>query len=168
MKKITRKHLILGIMALVITISGCSHVISKESRNMAVKNIPFQWIAENPARYQGILVIWGGEIIETKNTQEGTIIEILQRPLGYSEEPDETQGSGGRFLVLYDTGYLDPALFQKGTKITVAGMVEGEKRIRLGEIEYPYPYLIDREIHVWNDGLMLDQYQSPYLMYPRN
>lgn len=144
----------------VLLIAGCAHVISKESRRLSARNIPFQWIAQNPERYKGIMVIWGGQIIETNPLQEGTQITVLQRPLGYSEEPIGYNNSEGRFLVLYK-GFLDPAVYEKGEIITVAGVIEGEKTLPLGEIEYHYPYLNAREIHLWKPD-ELNQYYYYY------
>jgi len=138
----------LFIIVMILSLSGCAHVISREARKFAATNIPFQWIAQNPERYKGILVIWGGEIIETLNVKEGTQIIVLQKPLGYSEAPKMESDSGGRFLVLYK-GFLDPAIYAKGEMITVAGMVEAEKHLPLHEIEYNYPYLIAQEIYFW-------------------
>ncbi|MEW6379105.1 MAG: Slp family lipoprotein [bacterium] len=160
--------LILVAVLSMISIMGCTHTISKEARDMAVNDIPFQWIAENPERYRGAFVIWGGEIINLQSLGEGTLIEVLQRPLGRSEEPDETKISGGRFLVLYDAGFLDPALFQRGVKITVAGIVEGRRMLRsgsvvqMGELNYAYPYLIAREVYLWENERMMNQYLYPY------
>ena len=160
--------LFLAASLLLLNIMSCTHAISREARDMAVRDIPFQWIAENPERYRGALVIWGGEVIESKNLREGTLIEVLQRPLGRSEKPDETKNSGGRFLVLYDAGFLDPSVFRRGTKITVAGVVEGKKvlqmggMVRMGEVNYSYPYLMAREIHLWESDRFMDQYPYPY------
>ncbi len=146
MKKPTKILLFFTIIALFI--SGCAHVISKESRTLAARKIPFQWIAQNPENYKGIMVIWGGDIIETQNLKEGTQIVVLQKPLARSEQPIEENKSGGRFLVLYK-GFLDPAIYEKGRIITVAGIIEGEKVLPLGQSEYRYPYLNAREIHLW-------------------
>ena len=115
---------------------------------MAASKIPFQWISQNPERYKGILVIWGGEVIETRNLKEGTQVIILQRSLGYSEEPLLASTSGGRFIALYN-GFLDPAIYKKGRIITVAGIIEGEKMLPLYEIEYSYPYINAKEIYLW-------------------
>ena len=146
MKKI--KIFTLFILVMILYSSGCAHVISRESREFAATNIPFQWIAQNPERYKGILVIWGGKIIETLNVKEGTHLIVLQKPLGYSEMPKMESNSGGRFLVLYN-GFLDPAIYGKGEIITVAGIVEGEIVLPLHEIEYSYPYLMAQEIYFW-------------------
>ncbi|MEW5803842.1 MAG: Slp family lipoprotein [bacterium] len=157
MKKQTRLLLFLTIIALLV--SGCAHVMSKESRGLAAKKIPFQWVAQNPEGYKGIMVIWGGQIIETQNLQDGTQIVVLQRPLGRSEQPIGDDKSGGRFLVIYK-GFLDPAVYEKGQFITVAGIIEGEKALPLGEIEYHYPYVNAREIHLWMADEMIQYYYS--------
>ncbi|MCL6584524.1 MAG: Slp family lipoprotein [bacterium] len=156
MKKQSRL-LLLFLAAVALLIAGCAHVISSESRRLAAKNIPFQWIAQNPDRYKGIMVIWGGQIIETRNLPEGTLIVVLQRPLGRFEQPIEDSRPQGRFLVLYQ-GFLDPAVYEKGEMITVAGIIEGEKVMPLGEIEYRYPYLNAREIHLWMPDEMSQYY----------
>ena len=159
---------------LSIIIMSCAHTVSKEARDMAVNDIPFQWIAENPERYQGALVIWGGEIINVQNFGEVALIEVLQRPLGRSDEPDETKPSGGRFLVLYEAegDFLDPWLFQNGTKITVAGIVEGRRLLQAGRRSlvqetvigetYGYPSLVAREIYLWENEQIRHQYLYPY------
>ena len=146
MRKI--KLLFLFFLVIILFLSGCAHVISREARKFAASNIPFQWIAENPERYKGILVIWGGQIIETRNVEEGTQIIVLQKYLGYSEEPMMESNSGGRFLVLYK-GFLDPFIYAEGEIITVAGIIEGEKMLPLYEIEYSYPYINAKEIYLW-------------------
>jgi len=149
--------ILLFLTIILLFISGCAHVISKESRSLAARKIPFQWIAQNPEGYKGIMVVWGGDIIETQNLKEGTQIVVLQRPLARSEQPIEENKSGGRFLVLYK-GFLDPAIYEKGRKITVAGIIEGEKVLPLGQSEYHYPYLNAREIHLWKPDDMGQYY----------
>jgi len=153
-----KRGLFLAIPLLLLSIMSCTHVISKEARDMAVTDIPFKWIAENPERYRGAFVIWGVEIINSQNLGDGALIEVLQRPLGGSEEPDETKNSGGRFLVLYEADILDPAIFLRGVKITVAGIVEGQRvlqmggAVQMGEVSYAYPYLLAREVHIFNNS----------------
>ena len=79
-----------------------------------------------------------------------------QRPLGWREEPQETTASEGRFLILADK-YLDPYLFRRGKKITVAGEILGEKIKPLGEMDYRYPILSSKQIYLWPE-----YYYRPY------
>ncbi|MBW1716603.1 MAG: Slp family lipoprotein [Deltaproteobacteria bacterium] len=45
--------------------------------------------------------------------------------------------------------------------MTIAGIVRGEKIMRLGELEYHYPYLVIKDLYLWKE----EQPQS-YEYYP--
>jgi outer membrane lipoprotein len=133
----------------LIFLSGCAHVISKDLRTKSDLTLTLSQVRQNPETYRGKWVVWGGEIIETVNQQEGmTQIEVFQRPLGWRGEPRETYPSEGRFLVVYDK-YLDPYVFRRGVKITVAGDIVGERTKLLGEMHYRYPLVSGKEVYLW-------------------
>jgi outer membrane lipoprotein len=77
------------------------------------------------------------------------------------EEP-KVKRSEGRFVILVE-GYVDPYVFRKGRRITVAGEILGRKVIRLGELEYPYPLLLSKQIYLWGEYYYYP-YPAPY--YP--
>ena len=152
-----------GILLLLflLFLSGCSHVISKDLRNTANLSLTLAQVKERPEAYKSKTVVWGGEIIQTENQKDGTtLIEVFQRPLSSRGEPKETVASEGRFLALVDK-YLDPYLFRRGKKITVAGEIRGEKIRPLGEMDYRYPLLLAKEMHLW------EYYYYPYY-YPHS
>jgi outer membrane lipoprotein len=70
-------------------------------------------------------------------------------------------------LALYQGGYLDSEIYAKGRRVTIAGTVQGEKVQMLGEIEYHYPYLIVKEIHLWVErkGVQYEPYYQWGLWY---
>ena len=145
---------------LLILLTGCAHVISKDLRASADPSLTFGQVHQNPSAYKGKLVVWGGEIVETLNQKDGTTqIEVFQRPLDREGEPKVTHASGGRFLVLVDK-YLDPYVYRSGTNITVAGEISGEKIKSLGEMDYRYPLLSSKQIYLWPA-----YYYSPYPYY---
>jgi outer membrane lipoprotein len=147
-------YLVFGLF-LMILFSGCSP-ISRELRAQADRTLSFQQVFQNPEAYNGKIVIWGGEIIETINQKDGTtFIVVFQRPLDWMGEP-KIQRSEGRFIILV-AGYADPYVFKRGRRITVAGEIMGRKVIRLGELEYPYPLLRSKQIYLWGE-----YYYSPY------
>ncbi len=156
--------LFLGLL-LLIFFSGCLP-ISKELRAQADKTITFRQVSQNPDAYKGKIVIWGGEVIETVNQKEGTsLIVVLQRPLDWTEEP-ELRRSEGRFIVLAQ-GYVDPYVFRRGRRITVAGEIQGRKVMRLGELEYPYPLLLSKQLYLWGEYYYYPYpYYRPYPWYP--
>jgi len=159
MKNIRERILLL---LLFILLSGCAPVISKDLRNQADPNLTFQQVFQNPTAYKGTIVVWGGEIIETVNQKDGTtLIEVFQRSLGWREEPKETVASQGRFLALADR-YLDPYLFQRGRRVTVAGEILGEEIKPLGKMEYRYPLLSSKQFYLWDEYYY---YPVPYYPY---
>ena len=133
----------------LILLSGCAHVISKDLRTKSDLSLTLSQVRQNPEISKGKWVVWGGEIVETINQKEGTTqIEVFQRPLGWRGEPSETTASEGRFLILGDK-YLDPYVFRRGKKITVAGEITGEKIKPLGQMDYRYPLVSGKEIYLW-------------------
>jgi outer membrane lipoprotein len=79
----------------------------------------------------------------------------LQRPLDWTEEPTFKR-SEGRFVILVE-GYVDPYVFRRGRRITVAGEILGRKVIRLGELDYPCPFVLSKQIYLWGE-----YYYFPY------
>jgi outer membrane lipoprotein len=137
-------------LVLVLVMSGlaaCAHVVSKESRDMADPGVTLEELFKEPESFRGKTVILGGSIINTTNTDEGTYIEVLQRPLDYRGRPTATDKSLGRFMV-FDKDYLEPAIYRKGRKLTVAGEVLGGTLRPLGDIQYRYVLLRSRELRL--------------------
>ena len=142
-----------GIFELLLAIAlttGCSSPISKSVRNEIDPEISFQQLREQPASYEGRTVLLGGEIIRTHNKQEGTTIEILQKELDRWGRPKGKDETGGRFRVFADR-FLDPVVFSQGRRVTIAGIVAGGQVEKIGEVDYVYPLLRAREIHLWQD-----------------
>jgi len=149
------------LLFLTVLLSGCAHVISKDLREAANPVLTFGDVLKNPNAFKGKSVVWGGEIIETTNKRDGTtLMEVFQRSLNWREEP--TGPSEGRFLVRVDS-YLDPYVYRKGRKITTAGEILGEEVRPLGEMDYRYPLVLSRQLHLWE---YYDGYPYPYYPYP--
>lgn len=145
-----------------LLLSGCAHVISKDLRAKADVSLTLSQVRQDPEAYKGKMVLWGGEIIETLNLRDATTqIEVYQKPLGWRGEPRGVLTSEGRFLILTDQS-LDPYLFRSGRRITVAGEILGVKIKPLGEMDYRYPLLASKQIHLWPDYVYV---YEPYPYY---
>ena len=164
-----RSFFIVSLLFPFLFISGCAHVISKDLRNRMDPSLTFREVLQNPNGYKDKSVLWGGEIIETVNKKDRTTeIEVFQRPLGWRGEPKETLVSEGRFLTLANE-YLDPYLYRKGRKITVAGKILGEKTKPLGEMDYRYPLVLGQQIYLWKEyysGTYPYYFYNPWWYYP--
>ncbi len=141
-------HFLLVWLIAALLIAGCSPVISQGVLKQVDKAVHFEQLLKDPDAYRGRIVLLGGEIIETRNLPESTMIFLLQRPLGPRDEPDINGESKGRFIVAVP-GFLDPAIYRPGRKVTVAGAVEGRETYPLGEIRYTYPVISKRELYLW-------------------
>lgn len=127
---------------------GCAPVISQEIREQVDPALTFKAVFQDAEAFKGKVVLWGGEIIQTHNMKDGTWIEVLQRPLAGDDRPIRTGPSEGRFMIQHD-GFLDPAVYGPGRELTVAGEVRGRRDQPLGEIEYGYPVVAERQLVVW-------------------
>ncbi len=150
----------------VYACAGCAHVISKEVRSQVDESISFKQVFQSPDAYKGKVVLWGGVIINTTHQKDGTLIEVLQKTLDTEGKPEDADRSEGRFL-LFDKRFLDDALFSKGRRVTVAGEVIGKRVMPVGETEYAYPFISNKEIHLWPDRAKeMYAYPPPYWYYP--
>ena len=141
-----------------LLVTGCAHVISEQLRLQVPPELTFKEVSRGPAKYQGKIVLWGGVIIKSTNSKEGTLIEVLEKPLGFRGQPKDVDVSEGRFLILHPK-YLDTAIYAQDRQITVAGKVIGERTLPLGEIEYSYPVIAPKEMHLW-------EREEPVYWYP--
>jgi len=131
-----------------VILTSCVNVISKKTIKEADRSITLEKVLKRTDSYKGKMVIWGGIIIKLKNLTGKTEIQVLQTESDTYGAPTNIDKSDGRFLAIYD-GYLDGAIYRKGRELTIAGTVEGEKSIPIGEINYHYPVISVKEIYIW-------------------
>ncbi|HET6491156.1 MAG TPA: Slp family lipoprotein [Syntrophales bacterium] len=133
---------------LSLLLFGCTSVLSNQVIREADDKVSFQDLQKQPQRYRGAVVILGGQIIETLVKESETRVQVLQLPLGSGQRPDVTAPSQGRFIVIYKR-FVDPLIYEKGRKITVAGAVEGSQPVMLNDGPRNVPVLIERESYLW-------------------
>ncbi|MCE5313267.1 MAG: Slp family lipoprotein [Nitrospiraceae bacterium] len=136
------------ICIIILLVAGCAHVISKEVLTSAGPQPPSEKLFANPDIFKGKTVIVGGVIASSKNTADGTYIEVVSKPLSSTGRPQKTDTSYGRFIIRY-TGFLETSVYAKDREITVAGIVNGTKTEKLGEIDYRYLLITAREIYLF-------------------
>ena len=132
---------------------------------MAQEKIALAQVVKNPEAYKGRTVLWGGKIMRVVNKKEGTLIEVLQLPLDINDRPKDVDTSQGRFLAL-QPGYLDVAIYRPGREVTIVGKVQAIKKLPLGEIEYSYPFLKVKGIHLWKARPESIRVYPEYPLYP--
>lgn len=153
----------------ILVIAGCAPVISKDIRDQVARDLSFKEVLQDPEAYKGKMVLWGGVIIKAENQKEGTLIEVLQKPTDREGRPKDVDLSDGRFLALYD-GFLDAAIYAREREVTIAGEIKEKRVLPLGDIQYSYPLILVRQLHLWpaerKEQLYPYPYPRPYGPYP--
>jgi len=95
------------------------------------------------------IVLWGGTILDTRNLENSTQIEILAYPLDSSHRPLLDKKPLGRFIAL-QSGYLESATYSQGELLSVLGSVSVSQKGRIGEKLYTYPVIKAEKLHLWS------------------
>jgi len=146
-----RQYLLSGWFVGCILLAGCSsqRIVPESMEPLVDRTVSFQDVLVSPESYEGRVLVLGGEVLNAKRLHDSTQIELLQLPLEEGEEPSlDRQRSQGRFLALQQE-FLDPATMAEGTRVPIVGEVSGAKTDRLDDVEYRYPTLIVKHLHVW-------------------
>jgi outer membrane lipoprotein len=141
------KKVVLAVI-LSFILSGCTSVLSSRVVQEADDKVTFTDLQKQPDRYRGTVVILGGQILGTVVKESETRVQVLQLPLGAEQRPDNTASSQGRFIVIFKR-FADPLVYEKGRKITVAGVVQGGEVIMLNDRPQNVPVLLERETYLW-------------------
>ena len=78
----------------------------------------------------------------------GTVVEILQRPLGGRLRPEMNDETGGRFLARFGKVVPETSL-ERHRRITLAGTVMDQETRPLDQTTYTYPVIRVEEYHLW-------------------
>jgi len=141
-------HLVL-VLTLLFVMTGCAHNISDKSLALVDRSITFDRLLENPEGYRGKFVVFGGKIEAAEKRAEGIRLEIRQYDLDGRELPDETAVSRGRFLAVA-TGSLKISICRTGRLASIAGEVVGREVLPSAGVDYVYPVISVREIHLFS------------------
>ena len=142
---------------------GCAHVFPEDLLKTVNRGISFKELREDPGRYTGETVLLAGVVVKVEYRDNLSLLEIYQTAMDREDRPVNVDVSGGRFMAQYH-GFLDRAIYREGRKVTVVGRIEGVKVRKLGEIDYRYPLIVVRDIHLWKEEK--PRVCDPYPWYP--
>lgn len=160
----TRKHgLLAGVLLLVWMAAGCAHPISGSLREQVDKDMNFGRLLAAPEQFSGEKVVLGGIIVQTRNYDGWSEVEVIQVPLSRWGRPDDRDASMGRVLFRYE-GFLEPEIYKKDREITVGGTISGTKTGTIDKAVYDYPVVKVEEFRLW-DKIDYGYYGYPYPYY---
>lgn len=138
---------VLAVVLVALAAASCAP-FPREVMQRVDEGALFSLVRENPDRYRGKTVLWGGVIVETEVGPQETRILIVNTALDMRKRPDNVDRSEGRFIAI-QKGYLDPAIYARGREITVVGEVSGQEERPLGAISYRYPAVTIERLMLW-------------------
>lgn len=171
-KLLIMRRYILRVVIILSLVSCATPVFKKDVMETSVINLPFPALREAPGAYKGKLFIFGGKIVDTKISDEGSLIEGVYAPVDPKGRLEETKTSHDRFLALYpkEKGLLEPDIYREDRKITVAGEFIEMRKGKIEGMEYVYPFFIIKDIHLWEERknwTTYPEWNSPYsIPYP--
>ncbi len=142
------------ILPLFIIVAGALLVACASTPPFDVKNVnttirPNEAIAKLDS-VRGNKVLWGGVIINSKNLEQGTQLEILAYPLNDNTRPRLDREPLGRFIIEHGS-YLETIDYAPGRELSVVGTVTGTKEAKI-DATYVYPAVTTDQIHLWPKG----------------
>ncbi|MDD5273268.1 MAG: Slp family lipoprotein [Methylovulum sp.] len=104
--------------------------------------------SQNLDKYKNAPVRWGGVVVDVANEQNRSLIQILSYPLNGQGRPLTDQPHQGRF-VISSPEFLDPAVYEKDSPITVAGVLVGGIERTVDKKTLHLPLLTVTAMHLW-------------------
>ncbi|MFM1891695.1 MAG: hypothetical protein RLZ44_772 [Pseudomonadota bacterium] len=149
-----------GWWLLLMLLSGCASKVP-----LAIREAPPDQPSVAAARaagepLRGRAVRWGGELVAVRNQAERSELEILARQLARDGEPDPDGPAEGRFIARIE-GFVDPADYQSGDRITVSGTLVDRVASKVGDYLYRYPVVEVRQWYRWPEPIPAPAY-APY------
>ncbi len=164
---IMKRKLLFPSLVCSLMLLSCARPVLHESYLIeGDRSVSFAALREAPDRYRGKLFILGGVIVQTRLFEEGSEVEAMHVPVdryGYFEESGRSEG---RFLAILpkDEAMLDPAIFRRGRRVTLAAEFTGIINGRIDEMEYAYPDFRIKQIYLWPKER--NYYPPPYYYDP--
>ena len=158
-----------GYALVSIVLSGCSRyqVIPEHLVKQVNEKLPYELVKDSPETYRGQIVVWGGEVLSAVREGDRTKIEVLQMPLNKDHVPESSKASSrGRFFA-FDSRHeiIDPAIFEKGSKVTVVGEIEGTSPDSPDEVSSSVPIVAIRDMTLWSSHQRSSSPYHPYYGY---
>ena len=129
-------------------LGGCASPVPKTLARAPVDNPSLEQVLRTPERFTGRTARWGGEIVEVRNAKHHSDVAILARALDEDGEPRTGSAAQGRFMARLP-GFIDPAEYVAGQRITVFGRLDGTVNAAIGDYDYRYPVLAVSDWYRW-------------------
>ncbi|TCT21514.1 Slp family lipoprotein [Thiobaca trueperi] len=117
-------------------------------------------------RAEGEMVTWGGMLLDTRNLETHTELEVMGYRLDGCGRPLVQGESQGRFLIRHP-GYLEPLDYRTGRPVTATGRLAGVSDGWVGAAAVSLPVLDAARLRLWPAPPPVNEQLSPFPVRPR-
>ncbi len=151
----------------LILASCAAPVLRSDLAREASPNVPFPDMVAHPENYKGRLFALGGILASTRLMERGALLEAVYVPVDSNGQFLAVGAAAGRFLALYpkEQGLLDPLIFTKGRRVTVAAVFVDVSPGKIDTVDYTFPFFEIKDIYLWPE--ITEIRFVPYPMYPQ-
>ncbi|RUO61437.1 Slp family lipoprotein [Pseudidiomarina marina] len=110
--------------------------------------VPYSAALEQPQSAVGKTARWGGVVAEVRNSDNGTVIEVVNFDLHRWGRPLTSDQSQGRFRAKL-SGFVDPMVWKQGSSVTFVGTVAEPETGTIDEYTYLFPVLNVSSKYLW-------------------
>lgn len=137
-----------AIVVAALSLAACSAVPDRLQVANEDALVAYETVLETPNANNGETARWGGVIADVKNSDAGTVIEVVNFPLNSWGRPVPGEQSSGRFRATLN-GFVDPMVYTQGSEVTFTGTVAGVEKGTIGEYNYLFPLLNVSAKYLW-------------------
>lgn len=137
----------LSVLVLIAGLTGCAAQPAFERPPATSAPSPYA-VAETPERYADAPVVWGGMILDVKNFETYSEIEILAFPLDAQQQPLVRLTDEGRFIAIAP-GYVEGEDFAPGRYVSLIGTITGGREGVLRNGPHYWPEVALERIRIW-------------------
>lgn len=138
------------VSAAALSLGACSVVPEELKVSEQTNLVNYQQALAQPQTVIGQTARWGGAIADVRNSDSGTIIEVVNFDLIHYGRPHTSDESDGRFLAVIDK-FVDPLVYKKGRFITFVGQIETPQEGKIDEYKYLFPTLDVTGMKLWKE-----------------
>jgi len=131
----------------LILLTACSST-SPLIKTAPPENYQLKQVVSDVDHFIGKPVRWGGKVIKVNNDDEYSTIQLVQFPLNGYGKPMATKSSQGRFFS-QSREFLDPAIFEEGTLVTIFGTVRSAEIVKVDQRSILAPIIEISKFHIW-------------------
>ena len=142
-------------LAACVALGGCATAPAFEQLPADPVASPYA-VMQDPAAFLDRPVVWGGMLIDVKNFEKHSEIEILAYPLDDKQQPMLERADQGRFILLVP-GYAEGEDFRPGRFVSVLGSITGGREAPLRNETYYWPEVAVERIKVWPRDFRVNQ-----------